>query len=181
MSFDTDIKRFTLDSDPRKKVSANFSIYELYKSDIAERSGIDNRFQTEEELHSAINFTRNILQPVRNAWGRFSPNSVYRGQELERKLKHQPRRWTSKSQHPKGEAGDFEVCRVSNIDLAKWCVSHLDFDQIILECYDPDVGENSGWVHASYKDDGSNRNQVLSYVKIDGHYTYVNGISADRG
>ena len=65
------------------------------------------------------------------------------------------------SQHTKGEAVDFEIAGISNLQVALWIENNCDFDQLILEFWKE--GEpNSGWVHCSYKD-GSNRKQVLTY------------------
>ena len=47
----------------------------------------------------------------------------------------------------------------------------MDFDQLILEFYDPD-NPSGGWVHVSYNEKGSNRKQVLTY---DGK-KYSNGL-----
>jgi zinc D-Ala-D-Ala carboxypeptidase len=47
----------------------------------------------------------------------------------------------------------------------------LEFDQLILEFYDG-VDPNSGWVHCSYRADGQNRKQCLTF---DGK-TYRQGL-----
>jgi hypothetical protein len=67
----------------------------------------------------------------------------------------------STSQHAKGEAADFEVPGVANIELARWIRDTLDFDQLILEFHDPD-DPTAGWVHCSYRA-GGNRKQSLIY------------------
>jgi hypothetical protein len=69
------------------------------------------------------------------------------------------------SQHAKGEAADFEVPSISNLELCTWIINNLDFDQLILECY---TGGNTGWVHCSYKAEG-NRREVLTYDKENGY------------
>ena len=65
------------------------------------------------------------------------------------------------SQHTKGEAVDFEIAGISNLQVALWIQNNCDFDQLILEFW-KEVEPNSGWVHCSYKE-GSNRKQVLTY------------------
>ena len=50
------------------KLTPNFSVRELTKSQTAERKGIDNT-PTEEHLENLKLLCENILQPVRNEWG----------------------------------------------------------------------------------------------------------------
>jgi hypothetical protein len=168
---------------PRALIAPNFRMYELTKSDLAARLGIDNGFASEAELRAAIHLARNVLQPIRDAFGSFSPNSVYRSQRLERALKNKPASWLSTSQHAKGQACDIEIVGKPTLELADWAKTHLpDFDQIICECYDPAKGPNSGWVHISLKPPGTgaNRKQCLSYVRdpASGRLVYVNGLTA---
>ena len=130
-----------------------------------------------------IHLARHVLQPVRDAFGSFTPNSVYRSQSLERALKNKPATWLSTSQHATGEACDIEIVGMATLELAAWARDHLaDFDQIICECYDPRQGPNSGWVHVSLKAPGSgaNRRQCLSYVAdpASGRLVYVHGLTA---
>ena len=149
------------------KLSANFSLAELTKSQTAERMGIDNT-PTEEQITSLMLVAQKILQPVRDHYGiGFAPSSGFRSVELCEAIGS-----SAKSQHAKGEAADFEVPTISNYELANWIKDNLEFDQLILECYksgDP----NSGWVHCSVKPDG-NRKEVLTYQKGAG---YSHGLS----
>jgi len=58
--------------------------------------------------------------------------------------------------------------------------NNLVFDQLILECYDPAKGPNSGWVHVSIKPPGAtqaNRGQVLSYIRRGGGFVYLPGLT----
>ncbi len=169
--------------DPRALIAPNFRVYELTRSDLASRRGIANGFASEAELHAAIHLARHVLQPVRDAFGSFTPNSVYRGQALERVLKNKPATWLSTSQHAAGEACDIEIAGLATLELAAWARDHLGtFDQIICECYDPRQGPNSGWVHVSLKAPGrgTNRKQCLSYVAdpASGRLVYVHGLTA---
>ena len=178
---DKPISEYTLDTPLDAQVSENFQLWELTKSETAARLGIDNRIKDLNSLHNAVRYSRRILQPMRDEFGAFVPNSIFRCQELERALKRKPASWVSGSQHTNGEAGDKEIPLVSNIDLAYWIRANLEFDQLILECYNPALGPNSGWVHTSFKGDGSNRGEVLSYIMHgDGKYRYVPGIVSDR-
>lgn len=172
---------------PQDQVSPNFRYYELTVSEIAARSGIDNGFETDEQLRAAVHLARHVLQPIREHFGRFTPNSVFRGQALERALKHKPRSWISTSQHTTGRACDVEVPGIATLELARWASEKLPqgFDQIICECYDPRQGPNSGWVHISLLPPGAGRNRgkLLSYIRDrrTGRYVYVDGLRADAG
>tara|TARA_B100000424_G_scaffold53031_1_gene37980 strand:- start:657 stop:1106 length:450 start_codon:yes stop_codon:yes gene_type:complete len=141
-------------------LSENFSLEELTKSQTALRKGIDNN-PNADHISALRDLAMNILQPVRNHFGKpYTPSSGYRSVELCLAIGS-----SEKSQHAKGEAADFEVPNVSNMELAKWIVSNLDFDQLILEYY---TGGNTGWVHCSYKESG-NRKEVLTLSKASGY------------
>ena len=169
---------------PQDSIAPNFSVYELTRSELASRLGVDNAFASDTELQAAVHLARRVLQPIRNAFGSFTPNSVYRSQALERALKGKPSGWLSTSQHTQGCACDVEIAGKSTLELAQWAADNLaDFDQIICECYDPREGPNSGWVHISLKppQQGNNRRQLLSYVRDtdSGRWIYVEGLRGD--
>lgn len=138
------------------QLSKNFSLSELTKSQTATRLGIDNT-PNEEQIENLKHLCVNVLQKVRSYYKKpITPSSGFRSIELCKAIGS-----SSKSQHAKGEAVDFEIIGVSNMELAKWMCANLDFDQLILEFYD-ESDPNSGWVHCSYKSK-NNRNQVLVY------------------
>ena len=171
---------FPLDAAPRDQVSENFRFYELTKSETADRAGIDNSFSDAAEMRFSVYTCRHVLQPIRNEFGSFTPGSVYRSQALERVIKNKPDSWVSGSQHARGQAADVEVPGLPTVRLARWVEGNLDFDQLILECYNPEKGLNSGWVHVSILPPGTgeNRQQVLSYVfdpKVR-KYIYTTGL-----
>ncbi|MEK6210046.1 MAG: D-Ala-D-Ala carboxypeptidase family metallohydrolase [Pseudomonadota bacterium] len=165
---------------PDDLVAPHFKFHELTKSEQASRLGIDNTFAAAREARAAVFLCRNVLEPVRERFGSFSPNSVFRCQDLERALKKKRSDWVSKSQHTLGQACDIEVPGLPNVELAQWVIDNLEFDQVILECYNPKEGVNSGWVHVSRlpPEQGTNRRQVLSYVwnRREGGYVYVEGL-----
>lgn len=167
--------------DPQDRIAKHFRLYELTVSETADRQRIDNRIPDDRVLHSAVHLARSVLDPIREAFGSFSPNSVFRSQALERSLKGKPSSWISTSQHAEGRACDVEIVAKPTLELAQWASTTLaDFDQIICECYDPRKGPNSGWVHISVLPPGAGRNrrQVLSYVvdAASGRLVYVNGL-----
>ena len=153
------------------QLSENFTMAEFIKSDTAKREGIDNTPQGE-HLEAAKHLFENVVQKVRDHFGPTTLNSGYRSPEL-----NQAVRGSKTSQHCNGEAADIEVRGVANADLANWIVDNLDFDQVILEFYTPGQ-PSSGWVHVTYKADGSNRNKTLTAAKINGKTVYSNGINA---
>ena len=89
---------------------------------------------------------------------------------------------SSKSQHCKGQAADFEIFSEPNNEVSDWIKENLMFDQLILEYYTP--GEpNSGWIHVSYtKDINLNRKEYLMAIRVDGKTQYkpILGLSTDR-
>ena len=152
------------------KLSENFTMAEFIKSDTADRLGIDNTPQGE-HLENAKELFENVVQKVRDHFGPTVLNSGYRCPELNEAV-----RGSKTSQHCHGEAADIEVPGVANGELAQWIVENLDFDQVILEFYTPGQ-PSSGWVHVSYKADGTNRNKALTASRIDGKTVYTNGIN----
>lgn len=141
------------------KLSENFSLAELTKSQTAERKGIDN-IPHATARENLVKLCENILQPVRDHYGiPFTPSSGYRSPELCLAVGS-----TIKSQHAKGQAADFEVPGISNMELAEWIQDNLEFDQLILECY---TGGNTGWVHCSYVHEP--RKDVLTYDRANGY------------
>jgi zinc D-Ala-D-Ala carboxypeptidase len=153
------------------KLSKNFSMAEFTKSQTAERKGIDNTPQGE-HLEAAKALFENVVQKVRDHFGVTTINSGYRCPELNAAVGG-----SATSQHCHGEAADIEVPGVANADLANWIVDNTDFDQVILEFYTPGIPD-SGWVHVSYKADGSNRGKPMTASRVNGKTVYSVGINA---
>lgn len=153
------------------QMSKNFTLQEFTKSQTAVRKGINNTPRGL-HLHNAEKLIQNVIQKVRDHFGPTVINSGYRSPELNSAVGGSP-----KSQHCKGEAADIEVPGVPNADVASWIRDNLDFDQLILEFYTPGVPD-SGWVHVSYKADGSNRQSILTATRVDGETKYSLGINA---
>jgi putative chitinase len=155
---------------PEMQLSEHFNLKEFTKSETATRKRIDN---TPNAAHAENlkNVCEKILEPVRRHFGKpVRINSGYRGPALNAAVGG-----SSKSQHCNGEAVDFEIDGLPNPDLAKWVAENCEFDQIILEFYDPKEGPNSGWVHASIKRDGNNRKQKMTAVTVNGKTVYKPG------
>ena len=150
------------------KLSENFSLAEMIKSNTATRMGIDNS-PSDEHLENLKLLCENVLQKVRDEHGPVRVSSGYRSPDLNAAIGG-----STASQHSKGQAADFECSSISNYDLAVWIHDNLDYDQLILEFYT--AGEpTSGWIHVSYKD-GGNRKQALTAVKENGKTVYKVGL-----
>lgn len=140
------------------KLSENYAVGELVRSDTAERKGIDN-MPPDEYFSKLQRLAVEVLEPILKQYQiPFSPNSGYRSPELNAAVGG-----SNKSQHSKAEAVDISIRGISNFELAGWVQDNLQFDQLILECYRS--GEpNSGWVHISLKPEGeTNRLMAMTY------------------
>ena len=149
------------------KLSANFPLSELTKSQTAVRKNIKNEPSTA-HVENLIHLAETVLQPVRDHFGKpVVISSGYRSPELCEAIGS-----SSKSQHARGEAADFEIMGIDNMQLATWINKNTNFDQLILEFYEPG-DPNSGWVHCSAVREGS-RAQVLKANKVEGRTKYEN-------
>ena len=159
------------------KLSKNFSLDEMTKSQTAIRMGLANN-PSEGEVENLRLLCERVLQPVRAHFNHTVPiSSGYRNEILSQKIGS-----SRNSQHCKGEAADFEIFGIGNNEVSDWIKENLMFDQLILEYWEP--GEpNSGWVHVSYKKEiNSNRKEYLMAIKTDGKTEYkpILGLSTDR-
>ena len=146
------------------KLSRNFTLQELIKSDTAIRKGIENN-PNADQVEKLKNLCVTILQPVRDHFGRVKVTSGFRSEQLCVAIGS-----SINSQHAKAEAADFEVVGVDNAELADWIYKILEFDQLILEYYK--VGEpNSGWIHCSICDKDP-RKQFLHAYRYEGKTKY---------
>ncbi len=137
-------------------LSRNFTLSELIKSDTAIRKGINNN-PNAEQIEKLKALCENILQPVRDHFGRVKITSGFRSVELCMAIGS-----SANSQHAKAEAADFECVGVDNAELADWIKDNLPYDQLIVEYYTP--GEpNSGWIHCSYIPDQPRASYLWAY------------------
>ena len=153
------------------KLTANFSLEELTKSETALRFDLDNE-ANDEQLANLVALCECVLQPVRDHFGKgVKVNSGLRTPEVNAKVGG-----SKTSDHCRGQAADVEIPGVANADLAQWIVDNLSFRQVILEFYTPGIPD-SGWVHVSYNP-GDNKKQVLTATKKDGKTVYLPGLVA---
>ena len=147
------------------QLSRNFSLSELIKSDTAIRKGIDNN-PNADQIEKLKLLCENILQPVRDHFGRVKVTSGFRSVELCLAINS-----SANSQHAKAEAADFEVIGTDNAELADWIHRNLDYDQLILEYYK--VGEpNSGWIHCSFVQENPRKQFLWCYRDLNGKTKY---------
>ena len=153
------------------KLSENFTLLELVKSDAALRLGLENT-PSQGVINNLRELIVNVLQPIREHYAvPVKVSSGYRSVAVNAAVGG-----AKTSDHCQGFAADIEVPGVSNFDLAKWIESNLKFTQVILEFYT--MGQpDSGWVHVSY-DPKSLRNQAMTAIKKDGKTIYLTGLVA---
>ena len=142
------------------KLAPNFSLWEMVRSATATAKKIFN-LPDEAGIERLRLVAVNILQPVRNFFGRsVRVNSGYRSPALNAAVGSKA---SKTSQHMKCEAVDFEIMGVDNYVLAQWIAKNLEYDQLILEFYGNDKSDpNDGWVHCSYTIRRQNRKQDLT-------------------
>ena len=128
---------------------------EFERSDVANAMGIDNRIPSEEIRNNLNALADNVLQPLRDEWGKAMPvNSGYRCPALNKAVGG-----VYNSQHMKGEAADIRTSLP--YDLASLAVNlELPFDQL---------GVSNNFIHISHKRGGGNRQQVFYYKAYKGH------------
>ena len=150
------------------KLTANFSLDELIKSQVAERKGINNN-PSPMQIENLKALAVNILQPIRSQFDKpLIIRSGFRCAELCLEIGS-----TIHSEHcadNKSAAADFEIPGIDNKELAEWIKSNLEYNQLILEFY-RDGEPSSGWVHCSYSTDLNKKQSLIAY-RQDGKVQY---------
>jgi zinc D-Ala-D-Ala carboxypeptidase len=142
------------------KLTANFSLDELIKSQVAERKGINNN-PSPMQIDNLRALAVNILQPIRSQFAKpLIISSGFRCAQLCIEIGS-----SINSEHcadNKSAAADFEIPGVDNKELAEWIKSNLEYNQLILEFY-RDGEPSSGWVHCSYSTDLNKKQSLIAY------------------
>jgi hypothetical protein len=172
--------------DLNQKLTPHFTVREMLRSNTAQREGIEN-LPEQEHIDNARLLSKHVFEPTREEFGPLSPQSWFRGEELEKFicksaidqwLKRRPEKtvqdYLARKDHPKGYAGDIEKIGVSNYDLACWIRDNCQYKQLILEF--PNVNDDrAGWVHVSY-DPNELRMECLTTTRVNGRILWRNGI-----
>lgn len=127
-----------------------FTLEELCHSDTAVARNIDNS-PTRVVVENLEALVLNVLDPLREAYGKpIRVNSGYRSARLNLVIGG-----AKNSQHMTGEAVDITTgSKEDNKWLFDYIFRHLPYDQLIDE-------SNYSWVHVSFKNNDTNRQQVL--------------------
>lgn len=142
-----------------QRLSPHFTLAELTKTS----SKLSNATTSPQVLGSLQAVCLNVLEPVRAHFKKsIIVHSGYRSVAVNAAIGG-----SKTSQHCKGEAVDFHVDGYSVHEVAEWISENIDFDQLILENFVPNV-KRSGWVHCSYSK--RNRNQELTKFKGSSKY-----------
>lgn len=133
------------DLNSKIKGAPNFTYKEFIESDTAKRLNISN-IPNDNEWSNLEILSTQVLQPVRQEFGRIKITSGYRCLELNTAIGS-----SKSSSHIKGEASDFKPIEqgISLIDIIEFIYTKLDFRELILEY------GLSGWVHVSYRRNGN--------------------------
>lgn len=135
-------------------ISKDFSYREFERSEVADAKHICNVITSFEVRDSIQALTENVLQPLRDAWGKpLKVNSGYRCKALNAAVGGVPT-----SQHVKGEAAD--IAAGDPVKLARLAVKlGLPFDQVILY---------PTFVHFSHRLNGEQRGQICYNWRYQG-------------
>ena len=128
-----------------------FTIKELTKSDVAKRNKINNT-PTQQEEANLVALVENILDPLREAYGKpIIVTSGFRCERLNKLVKG-----SKTSQHRFGQAADIRTVE----DTIEENKKLFDLIQKLNLPYDQLIDEyNYDWVHVSYSP--RNRKQIL--------------------
>lgn len=127
------------------QITKNFTLEELTQSPTAKRLNINNE-PAEKELNSLLALCRNILQPVRDAYGKpIVISSGYRSERLNKVVGG-----SKTSQHVKGEAADIHTIsdtKESNKALFKVIMEMIQDGKITVGQLINEYDYN--WIHIS--------------------------------
>ena len=153
------------------RLSKNFTLSELTRSNTALRLGIDNS-PTKEGIYKLRLLATEFLQPLRDRIGVLRVTSGYRSPQLSEVIGS-----SSNSQHCRCEAVDLQFVkrgRMDNLMIYQNIIDGgLEFDQMILEFGDATATSDPifpAWVHVSWKIK-DNRRQILVAYKDENNKT----------
>jgi len=147
------------------RISKNFTLAELTKSNTATRLGISNT-PDKEGIHKLRLLATELLQPIRDRLSApLRITSGYRSESLNKAIGG-----SNKSQHSKCEAVDLQFVKrgkMDNMKIFDAIINHaIEFDQLILEFGGATAdkeSDNPDWVHISWKVTGNRRQILVAY------------------
>lgn len=156
-------------------LSAHLDLFSLCQSETAEEMGIHNMPDDPRIIENLRALCVHVLSPAIDHFDLpLMVTSGYRCEALNREVGG-----LANSQHILGQAADVMMGGIQNDQLARWFIDNVDFDEVILEKFDPKYHEY-GWVHVSYNLDG-NRKKITTFdgeTYHDGfHYFDLSGAS----
>jgi len=152
------------------KISKNFSLGEICKSDLGTRLGLPANDPGEDELISITTVVHECAQPIRDHFDRpVRINSGFRNLEINRAV------GSKDSSHHRAQNGDaaldLEIMGFDNKELAREIVKFLpSWNTLILELYDEKIKDpvkraDSGWIHIAFNRAGDNPKKILRAFK----------------
>jgi zinc D-Ala-D-Ala carboxypeptidase len=145
------------------RLSKNFTLSEVTRSNTAKRLGIDNSPKNQ-HLKNMQRLITNLIQPMRDALGPIRITSGYRSPELNRAIGG-----SKKSQHSKAEAVDIQFWsegQMNNRIIYNWVLqSNIEFDQMINEF-------DYAWIHISLKEKNNRKEVLEAYKDKEGDTAY---------
>lgn len=145
------------------RLSKNFTLSEITRSNTAKRLGISNE-PSKEHIKNIQNIITKLIQPMRSDIGAIRISSGYRSSELNRAIGG-----SSKSQHCKGQALDLQYWSDGKMDNKKiydWLIDNaVEFDQMINEF-------DFAWIHLSLKEKKNRKDVLEAYKDEDGDTKY---------
>ena len=155
------------------RLSKNFTLQELIKSNTALRLNMDNT-PTKEGIIKLRLLAANLLQPIRNELGSIRITSGYRSPALSQAIGS-----SANSQHCRYEAVDCQFVKrgkMDNLKIYQTIVDlDLDFDQAILEFGDSTEYNDPmcpAWVHLSWKVIDNRKEVLIAYKDINNKTKY---------
>ena len=155
------------------RLSKNFTLQELIKSNTALRLNMDNT-PTKEGIIKLRLLAANLLQPIRNELGSIRITSGYRSPALSQAIGS-----SANSQHCRYEAVDCQFVKrgkMDNLRIYQTIVDlDLDFDQAILEFGDSTEYNDPmcpAWVHLSWKVIDNRKEVLIAYKDINNKTKY---------
>ena len=147
------------------KLSPNFTLEEMTRSQTASRHGIDNT--PDQEEISNLRRLADFLEKIRAGQkGAVFISSGFRSYTLNKAIGG-----ASKSAHMKGLAADIKVQGKTSRETALWISENLPGE------YDTNILEFGRWVHIAIADKSkSPRSRDLTAIKRDGRTIYLKGI-----